>query len=210
MPSSSSVGSGMQGPAPLPPTSPQLDETLETIRYRFVAKSDFRGRSSRSLWGNVAHGGEICTAIVRIDELDRVSFAAVMQPDCSFWNKVIGPTGKAIRVAGALAGVPTIAPDKQPDWYILQHEQLHFAINEAAALHLTRQFERLPHSRQQALAEGMLQMLREKIGRRHAEFDADTSGKFDPDSLEKWVSVLEVQMREFCGEGPDCQVRTPD
>lgn len=182
----------------------------DIVRYRILSKDDFQASSSGSLWGNVAHGAEICTTIVPVeDEVEGPSFRAVMRPDCSFWNKVIGPAGKIGRLAGALAGVPVIVPDKQPDWYILQHEQIHFAINEVAALQASQQLARRAPDRRRTVAPGIHLLVLEKAGTRHADFDQATSGQFDPRDLEKWVRVLESQMADYCGTGSECQVRIP-
>ena len=203
--------------APSPPDvssagSADIDWTSgELVPYRLVTKDDFRASSSNSLWGNVAHGAEICTTIVYSGDSEaEVSFQALMRPECSFWNKVIGPAGTIIRMAGAIAGVPTITPEKQPDWYILQHEQIHFAINEVAARQASQQIAKFSPERRGDLAPRLHELILEKAQNRHTEFDGETSGKFDPDNLEKWVRVLQVQMSRLCGSEPHCEVRTPD
>ena len=70
-----------------------------------------------------------------------------MKRECSFWNKAVGPLGYFIRLVGLAVGIPVIVPVKQPDWYILQHEQIHFAIMQVAALQLTRQLAEVSPSR---------------------------------------------------------------
>jgi hypothetical protein len=64
----------------------QVDWTAgEVISYRLLAKGDFLASGSGSLWGNVAHGAEICTNILPTeDHAETGAFRAVMKPECSF------------------------------------------------------------------------------------------------------------------------------
>jgi hypothetical protein len=203
-----SVGSG--GPSSALLSDPAWREG-EVVEYRLLTKADFQSTGSNSLWGNVAHGAEICTLILPAADPDVApALRNVMRPDCSFWNKVVGPLGKALLVGGALAGVPVLAPRKQPDWYILQHEQIHFAINEVAALQASRRMAELDPERRAKLLPRIHEVILKRTRERHTAFDGDTSGKFHPDNLEKWLSELEGQMAHLCGSGPRCRVRTPD
>lgn len=191
--------------------APDLEEFLrgELLPYRLVTKADFRAKTSSSPWGNVAHGAEICTFIVLAPDHDRTgAFHAVMNRDCSFWNRITGPLGFFGRIVAILTGVPVIVPVKQPDWYVLQHEQIHFAINEVAARQLSRELEALaPSRRTDARVESAYRLTLTHIGRRHRRFDAETSGRYDPTGLEKWVRVLEIQMKRLCDDGLECRVR---
>jgi predicted secreted Zn-dependent protease len=114
-------------------------------------------------------------------------------------------------MAGAIAGVPTLTPKQQPDWYILQHEQCHFAITEVAARKLAQRVAKLePEQRTQDAIARLRRSTMTRVHQRHGEFDSETSGTFDPRSLEKWVRVLEVQLQRLCGPDERCPVRTPD
>jgi hypothetical protein len=144
------------------------------------------------------------------DDAGGRAFRAVMLRECSFWNKIIGPVGKLMLMTAAIVGIPIVAPNKQPDWYILQHEQIHFAINEVAARQASEIVARLSPGKRARLGPRLLEVTRERARERHAEFDGETSGRSDPRSLEKWVSVLETQMRDLCGSGPHCEVRTAE
>jgi hypothetical protein len=180
------------------------------VPYRLVSKDDFRASSSSSPWGNVAHGAEICTVILPAEDYDESGvFHAVMRPDCSFWNKVIGPLGRVTRLVGLAAGVPTVTPVKQPDWYILQHEQVHFAINESAARTLTRKLSALPRARRTVkLTRRVYQLTVDRTAERQRRFDQETSGRYDTFLLEKWVRLLERELEESCADGQECRVRT--
>ncbi len=181
----------------------------DVIRYRLVTKGDFWSRTSNSAWGNFAHSAEICTHIVPADDHEQTGrFHAVMKRECSFWNKVIGPLGYISRLVGLAFGIITFGGGKQPDSYILQHEQVHFAINEVAARKLSARLAGLtPSQRSSRLVERTYSLTLSHASKRHHEFDSETSGTYDPSSLEKWVRVLELQMEEVCGTEPQCRVR---
>jgi hypothetical protein len=177
------------------------------LDYRLLSKEDFQARASSQVWGNVWHGAEICTFIVPAGDYERTgAFRAVMNPRCSFWNRTMGPlaTLGGLAAASVVPGLPT----QQPDWYILQHEQIHFAIMEVAARRLSRQVAEVPSERRtDAKIEGAFRVALTQAQQRHANFDAATSGTFDPAKLGTWVRALETEMRRLCGWEPRCWVR---
>ena len=177
------------------------------VGYRLLTKDDFQASSSSYVWGNIAHGAEICTFILPTEDHDRTgAFRAVMNPRCSFWNETMGP----LATLGGLAGASVVPglPTQQPDWYILQHEQIHFAIMEVAALGLSQQIAETPAERRtNAGIEGAYRLVLAQTSERHAKFDAATSGTFDPPRLGSWVRALEKEMRRLCGSEARCWVR---
>jgi len=177
----------------------------DVVAYRLLTKDDFRATSSSHVWGNVAHGAEICTFMVPA-EGDAGAFHAVMNPRCSFWNSTMGP----LTTLGGLAGASVVPGlgTQQPDWYVLQHEQIHFAIMEVAALRLSQQIAEMPPAGRTSTAiEGAFQLALAQTSQRNARFDAATSGTFDPPKLGAWVRALEKEMRALCGSEPRCWVR---
>ena len=179
----------------------------DRVGYRLLGKDDFRAGSSSRVWGNVAHGAEICTHILPSeDDGSAVAFAAVMNPRCSFWNRTVGP----LATLGGLAGASVVPglPTQQPDWYVLQHEQIHFAIMEVSARRLSQRIAAIPPERRtQAAIERAYHQALAEAGDRHARFDAATSGTFDPPKLGAWVRALEKEMRSLCGWEARCWVR---
>ncbi len=179
----------------------------EVVGYRLLTKEDFRAGRSSKVWGNIAHGAEICTLILPVEGSDEVPrFRAVMNPECSFWNDKVGPLG----TLGGLSGVSVVPgiPTQQPDWYVLQHEQIHFAIMEVAARTLTKELSEAPAaSRSQTAVTRAYQLAMAGADDRHARFDAATSGTFDPPRLGVWVRALEKEMRRLCGWEAHCWVR---
>lgn len=197
-----------------PPDGPSL-ESLRGDRngwvdYRLLTQDDFQAKTSYVLWGNVLHAAEICVHIFPLEgKDDTTALHAMMQPRCSFWNHSRKVVDKVSKVAAAAAGVLLLG-DTQPDWYILQHEQLHFAIAEAAALRYSRALAKVEPARRDAMALRLYEVGLERLGKRQAQLDRDTSGTFDPRALEKWTRVLESELKELCGKGPKCKVRTQD
>lgn len=195
------------------PADPEVELAAWTsdaaVPYRLLEKDDFQAATSHKIWGNVAHGAEICTMVLPDEEPQPAAvFRAYMRPDCSFWNKVIGPLGRVGRLALLAAGVVTVGGGKQPDGYILQHEQIHFAIAEVAARDLTRSLARLPAERRtERFTRRAWEIALEHVRERNQRFDGETSGTYDPFLLEKWVRLLEREMQELCGEAPECRVR---
>jgi hypothetical protein len=172
-----------------------------------LSKDDFRAEDSGKLWGNIYHGAEICTHIVPTEDHEQTgAFRAVMQPDCSFWNEAVGPIGSL----GGLAGTSIIPgmPTPQPDWYVLQHEQIHFAIMEVAARRLSASLAEIPApDRTHSNIESAYRLTLSHAAERHRNFDAATSGTFDPQKLAMWVRLLETEMRRLCGREAHCWVR---
>jgi hypothetical protein len=197
----------LAGCASPPASKPEDWLSGEVVGYRLLSKDDFQAGSSSQVWGNIYHGAEICVQIVPTEDHDRTgAFHAVMKPECSFWNDTVGPLGTLGGLAGAsvLPGIPT----PQPDWYTLQHEQIHFAIMEVAARRLSTRIAEIPDSSRTASSiENAYRLTLSHTQERHAKFDAETSGTFDPGKLALWVRVLETEMRRLCGRDARCWVR---
>ena len=197
-----------------PVDGPSLDSLRGSrngwVSYRILTREDFQAKSSYSLWGNVAHGAEICSFFFRAERgEDAAGLHAVMHPQCSFWNHSAKVVNRVGRLAGAIAGVPVIVPGALPPWYVLQHEQLHFAITEVAVRRYARALAKLGPGRD-AVGDRLYTATLEHMKERNAQLDGDTSGTFAPRALEKWVRVLESELKELCGKGPRCRVRTED
>jgi hypothetical protein len=197
----------LSGCASQPAPEPEDWFSGDVVPHRLLAKDDFQAERSSRVWGNVAHGAEICSHIVPAEDHERTGgFRAVMNPKCSFWNKAVGPVG----TLGGLAGVSVVpgVPTKQPDWYVLQHEQIHFAIMEVAARRLSREIEQVPpSSREPSAIARAYRLTLSHAAERHARFDSATSGTYDPGRLDAWVRVLEDEMRRLCGREAHCWVR---
>jgi hypothetical protein len=118
-----------------------------------------------------------------------IGFEAVFIPDNSWWN-------------------PKVPPEKRA--YVLQHEQIHFALMELAARQLSQRARKdlasffvIDSNRQ-----GVEEQLREKIStltqeenkiivQEHTAFDEDASLYFDPEKQQWWFDNVNKQLREF-------------
>ena len=111
--------------------------------------------------------------------LSQLTFEAIFDPECSWWN-------------------PKIAKSKEK--YVLQHEQIHFALVELAARKLTRKAayevkdylaignssEEIREQVTKKLKNMMLEAMQESIGEQ-TDFDKDTSLTYAP-SVQKKVA----------------------
>jgi hypothetical protein len=93
--------------------------------------------------------------------------------------------------------------------YVLQHEQIHFALTELAARKLTRDSQKwasdlmvIQPSPKQVYDE-IVQQIREKINsaletsqKRHLEFDEDTSLFHNPSRQAWWLERVEKELKK--------------
>ena len=120
--------------------------------------------------------------------IPKVSFQAVFVPGCSWWNPAVPERRKA---------------------YVLQHEQIHFALAELSARKLTREArEELKDylaindsygEVQAELAAKLASMARaamETSFEEHTDFDEDTSLFFDPRAQREWLEDVEARLAE--------------
>lgn len=120
-----------------------------------------------------------------------LAFEAVLLPAHSWWN-------------------PSLAREKFA--YVLQHEQIHFALMEVAARRLTGKAEReqaqlaVFDSSAEAAAKRLLQKIEEWLAeseedvlREHTEFDEDTSGRYVPEVQQEWFERVEKVLKDLAG-----------
>ena len=119
--------------------------------------------------------------------IERIAFEAVMIPERSWWNPAMPPAATA---------------------YVLQHEQIHFALTELAARRLTRDSAAwaaaqlvIRPSPQEVQAE-MARLVRERVNtameeglKRHAEFDEDASLFYNPRRQRWWAWTVEDELQ---------------
>jgi hypothetical protein len=115
-----------------------------------------------------------------------ITFEAFMDPRCSWWNndqKVL------------------------PSDYVLEHEQIHFALFEltarsmnARAAQILEEVTVTAPSAQYALEEskrkieGVLERAIRQLLEQSARFDEDTSGGFKPDAQKQWKARVEAEL----------------
>ena len=121
-----------------------------------------------------------------LGSINHLAFAAVMIPQHSWWNPNMNPARKA---------------------YVLQHEQIHFALTELAARQLTRDSQEwaskllvVKQTPEQVQSE-IFEQIQEKIKtaleanqKQHLEFDNDTSLSYNPSWQSWWFEKVEKEL----------------
>jgi len=123
-----------------------------------------------------------------VGSFPEVGFEAVFVPACSWWNPEVPPARRA---------------------YVLQHEQIHFALAELAARRLTREAreELKTYLAVNATYKAVQDELRAKLEtltrdamqasfEEHTDFDEDTSLYFDPRAQRWWREEVEGRLAE--------------
>jgi hypothetical protein len=127
----------------------------------------------------------------RIDysgSINHLAFEAVMIPDNSWWNP---------KIKAAIKG------------YVLQHEQIHFALTELAARKLTsdarkwasnllviKQTPQEVHSEIVQQIKGMINSAMKANQKRHLKFDEDTSLFYNPAWQAWWLKTVEEELKQ--------------
>ena len=127
--------------------------------------------------------------------IEHLAFEAIMLPDQSWWNPKIPATMRD---------------------YVLQHEQIHFALTELAARHLTIDTPKwasdilvMELTPQEVQAE-LSRQIKERINaameanlKRQAKFDEDTSLFYTPKWQQWWLQKVEEELRRTHRERKD-------
>jgi Bacterial protein of unknown function (DUF922) len=167
------------------------------IPYRKLTRGDFRAKQAPI--ANASHAAQMsaftCANVIPQGDLQmelrkqseeggfiarpaKARFVAKMDRNCSWWNP---------------------APSGEASTYILQHEQIHFAIAEVAARDLTKRVRELSatdDSPEQAAAalqrsiDGVFRDVVHEMTERNADFDRDTSGRHDPELQQRWYDQV--------------------
>ncbi len=120
--------------------------------------------------------------------INHLAFEAVMIPNNSWWSP---------EIKGAKVG------------YVLQHEQIHFALMELASRKLTRDARKwasnllvIKQSPQQVYSEivqqikGMINSAMEANQKRHLKFDEDTSLFYYPSWQAWWLEMVKKELKQ--------------
>lgn len=179
---------------------PQQLAKADGVAYRKLTRADFRGKKSPRAG---EHGDSdmmafTCASIATQGGIEvelsqspgepfvarpaKVSFVAKLDRDCSWWN-------------------PQSIGESEP--YLLQHEQIHFAIVELSARDLTRRAKALtatgdsPESAAAALKKKLDALFSASIdamAERHTRFDVDTSGRNDSKLQQRWFDEVTAEL----------------
>ena len=187
---------------------PKLLETGDLIRYRDLSREDFRAGDPPPETAGVHGllGAATCVfltthpnTVIRASsggldqqpglvraQVEGLGFLAYMDRECSWWNP---------------------APMALPDEYILEHEQIHFALFEIAARRLnrradqlTRQMATVSTSQQRALEEihgridAEMQRIIQEVLARSDDFDRETSRTYRRDRQNWWWQTVNLEL----------------
>lgn len=186
----------------------QLDSS-DVISYRPLTRADFRGQQVPLEFAKVAErvGAATCGQVrttpdtaflihARKDsetsrerhwvEVKKLAFVALMDRRCSWWNDPVA--------------------ERQPA-YVLEHEQIHFALYElgarelnASVAALTRDMTREGSSKEEVQARaqralaGALSEATHKLIERNRDFDRDTSLGFRPARQRSWLERVTAEL----------------
>jgi hypothetical protein len=184
----------------------------DVIAYRKLERADFRGEQPPPGFDH-RMGAAICAYFQNNVDADtyvfeylglenyrhiyRVSFRnpriwALMDRDCSWWNPGV---------------------DEDLSDYVLEHEEVHFALFEIAARKLTARLEaaefRIVGSDETELKNDLQTQFdrlwkreQENLAARNLEFDEQTSAVFDPDVQHQWLARVRLELSAVAGTAP--------
>ncbi len=181
--------------------------SFSTIPYRDLKVSDFKGKELPEVIRAYSHRLSAHTAIsirpvkkarfivsplelkdkvVYIGAIEDLAFEAVMVPEKSWWN-------------------PKLAKKRYN--YVLQHEQIHFALMELAVQKLNRfvnqsetpvVYEETPKEAGTKLWQQVKQLIadsKETILKEHTRFDEETSGYYVPEVQQQWYNKVTGELQ---------------
>ncbi len=195
------------------PRTIRIDETHKSIStgftYRQLTPKDFRATSlpeNLSMHEKTINAHSALTIRMTADSnftitrfslwdpinysgsINHLAFEAVMIPDNSWWNP---------KINAAMTG------------YVLQHEQIHFALTELAARKLTSDARKwasnivvIKSSPQEVYSEiiqqikSMISSAMEANKKRHLKFDEDTSLFYNPSWQAWWLERVEKELKQ--------------
>ena len=186
-------------------------DSSDVIGYRQLTRNDFRGTQAPPEFAKVADrvGAATCGQVRTTPdtaflihwqqtapstetrhwvEVKKLEFMALMDRHCSWWNEK-----QAARAPG----------------YVLEHEQIHFALYELGARRLNASVEAIKHEMtaegatqeqarahaQQALNEALRKATDELLDR-NRDFDQDTSLGYRPDRQRAWLQKVTTELAE--------------
>jgi len=183
---------------------------LNLITYRYLTRADFQANQlplhlqehRKRLNAHTAvsirpvptvklliSSAQIYNQEVYCGQIEQLSFEAVMIPEESWWN-------------------PRLAKGREV--YVLQHEQIHFALMEIAARQLTIRVARdkgaltVFDSSDEAVKEqlmariaGLMAESRTNVLKEHTAFDEDTSMRYAPKDQQRWWESVTAKLENL-------------
>jgi hypothetical protein len=167
--------------------APSLPENLSTHRESLNAQSAITIRMTADSNITITRFS-LWDQINYSGSINHLAFEAIMIPDNSWWNP---------KIKGAMTD------------YVLQHEQIHFALTELAARKLTSDARKwasniyvIKQSPQEVYSEiiqqikSMIDSAMETNKKRHLKFDEDTSLFYNPSWQAWWLKRVEKELKQ--------------
>lgn len=174
----------------------------DLIAYRELSPGDFRAAAPPEEMRPYAQrmGAVTCANVLTFPEPEyyveetasgyagaylHLGFVARMDRNCSWWNPSGGPI---------------------PEDYVLQHEQIHFALAESAARRLNqaarkfvakrfqRSTEKEVHQALHEVVEDLMDDAVQDLVRRNRKFDQDTSNTYAPEVQQRWFDTVMTEL----------------
>jgi len=163
-----------------------LPEDLELYSHRLSAHTAVSIRPKKTA-KYIISKVQFHSKDVYLGVIEDLKFEALMIPERSWWNPNVSKKRKS---------------------YVLQHEQIHFALMEVAAHRLNVQvrdfpydfivFEDTPVAARKKLRETIDQLIvssRENVLKEHTRFDEDTSGYYEPELQQQWYDRVIAELQ---------------
>jgi len=186
-------------------------DSSDVIGYRELTRADFRGNQPPPEFRAVADrvGAATCGQVRTTDDtqflirweqaspqserryfatVKKLRFMALMDRRCSWWNDKLAA--------------------QNPE-YVLEHEQIHFALYELGARKLNASVEQIARdmesegtsqdeiqSRAQRTLNDVLGRATQELLDRNRDFDSDTSLGFKPDRQRAWLKKVTAELAE--------------
>jgi hypothetical protein len=204
-----------------PPLDLSKVDSLDLAGYRPLLRGDFRGKHAPAQFLHspvlpvavsciyvVLNPGariyalpkQVDGATIYVPEVKDLSFQAVLSRSCSWWNDQ-----------------HEISPA-----YVLEHEQIHFALYEVAARRLNERADRLLKALEgssdspQAAVAAAQRFLHQSLDRTmqdvvedNVRFDRETSFGFQPDRQQQWRMTVEGDLKQLSEHAVDLELRPP-
>ena len=175
----------------------ELPATVEPQAKNIAAYACCRIRAAEDSKFKITRG-YLKQQIYYFGTIEYIVFEVVMIPECSWLNP--GVSGKKLE-------------------YVIEHEQIHFALMEIAARNLTREVRKetkdfiaiqstFKETQEEISAKirNMVRTANQAVLKEHTLFDEDTSLYFDPEAQRHWLDRVEDQLFETT---PHIKVNSP-
>jgi hypothetical protein len=190
---------------------PASVEGEDLIRYRKLTRADFKGRTP------------VGEAAAHADAMGAQTYA-IVRPDPNLELRITGTENShgKMQYAGKLTETLHFRAEMDrlrswwnpnlkevPEAYVLQHEQIHFAIAEAEArklnarapaltarMHATGDSQTEVRDAIQAKIDGVIKDALDDLLAENGRFDEDTSARYDPKKQNEWYRRVNEELAE--------------